>query len=118
MQGELWLGLDAIHKLTSERNYKLQVTLKDFDNQIYTAVYELFKVLFRNHVIHIEILYYNHVTLKVGPGAQYRLAIGWFNSALSTLGDSFTTSSPSVNLNEMMFSTKYGAKYHHQYNLS
>merc|ERR1712013_561013 len=62
-RGELWLGLESLHKLTSERNYKLRINLKDFDN-------------------------------KVGPGDGYKLAINRFNSALSTLGDSFTVTVP------------------------
>ena len=45
MPGELWLGLEPLHKLTSERDYKLKVTLMDFDNKSYTAVYDQFKVL-------------------------------------------------------------------------
>ena len=48
MPGELWLGLEALHKLTYERNYKLHINLKDFDNKNYTAVYDLFKVLLKN----------------------------------------------------------------------
>jgi len=85
-RGELWLGLEALHKLTSERNYKLQINLTDFDNKVYTAVYDMF---------------------KVGPGDEYKLAINWFNSALSSLGDSFTPSTNTAgNLNGMKFSTR------------
>ena len=51
MPGELWLGLEALHKLTSERNYKLHINLKDFDNKVYTAVYDMFKVLLKKHAM-------------------------------------------------------------------
>ena len=44
-QGEFWLGLEVLHKLTLERDYKLHIILKDFDNKIYMAVYDYFKVL-------------------------------------------------------------------------
>jgi len=86
--GELWLGLESLHKLTSERNYKLRINLKDFDNKVYTVVYD---------------------TFKVGPGDEYKLAINRFNSALSTLGDSFTVTvptDPKGNHNGMKFTTK------------
>ena len=43
--GEFWLGLEVLHKLTLERDYKLHIILKDFDNKIYMAVYDYFKVL-------------------------------------------------------------------------
>ena len=53
--------------------------------------------------------------VQVGPGDEYKLAINWFNSALSTLGDSFTGSQmkPEYFLNGMKFTTKYDAKHHH-----
>ena len=42
--GESWLGLETIHQITSVRNYSLHITLKDFDNQTYVAVYDQFEV--------------------------------------------------------------------------
>ena len=45
--------------------------------------------------------------VQVGPGDEYKLAINLFNSALSTLGDSFTGSTYTAgNLNGMKFTTK------------
>jgi len=68
--GESWLGLDNLHRLTSQRDYKLKITMTDFDGQKYHAVYDQF---------------------KVGPGDDYVLTVRGFDDALSTLGDSMTT---------------------------
>ena len=43
--GESWLGLEALHQLTYERDYSLRITLIDFDKKTYVAVYEKFKVM-------------------------------------------------------------------------
>ena len=45
-------------------------------------------------------------TLQVGPGDDYRLTVGGFNDALSTLGDSITPSDSRFYLNGMRFSTR------------
>ena len=42
--GELWLGLETIHQLTSDGSYSLRITMKDFDGQSYVAVYDQFQV--------------------------------------------------------------------------
>ena len=42
--GELWLGLETIHKLTSDGSYSLRITMKDFDGQSYVAVFDQFQV--------------------------------------------------------------------------
>jgi len=84
--GESWLGLERIHSLTSQRDYKLKIILTDFDGKKYDAVYDQF---------------------KVGPGDDYTLTVEGFNDALSTLGDSMIRHSTSVhNLNGMRFSTR------------
>merc|ERR1719295_1211096 len=77
--GESWLGLDNLHRLTSQRDYKLKIIMTDFDGKKYVAVYDQF---------------------KVGPGDDYMLTVGGFNDALSTLQDSMFYN------NGMMFSTK------------
>merc|ERR1719295_914056 len=77
--GESWLGLENLHRLTSQRDYKLKIIMTDFDGKKYVAVYDQF---------------------KVGPGDDYMMTVGGFNDALSTLGDSMTYH------NGMMFSTK------------
>merc|ERR1712186_48809 len=79
-RGESWLGLDALHSLTSLKDYKLKIILTDFDTRQYVAFYDLF---------------------KVGPKEDgYRLTVGSFNEAESTLGDSMEYH------NGTMFSTK------------
>ena len=42
--GESWLGLENLHQLTSKSNYSLRITLKDFDEKTYVAVYDQFEV--------------------------------------------------------------------------
>ena len=42
--GELWLGLETIHQLTSDGSYSLRITMKDFDGQSYVAVFDQFQV--------------------------------------------------------------------------
>ena len=43
--GESWLGLETLHQLTSEANYSLHITLKDFDDKTYVAVYDQIQVI-------------------------------------------------------------------------
>ena len=40
----MWLGLDKLHSLTSQKSYTLQITMTDFDGKKYVAVYEQFQV--------------------------------------------------------------------------
>ena len=42
--GESWLGLENLHRLTSEKSYSLKVTMTDYDGARYTAVYDKFEV--------------------------------------------------------------------------
>ena len=42
--GESWLGLDNLHRLTSQQDYKLKITMTDFDGKKYVAIYDQFKV--------------------------------------------------------------------------
>ena len=41
---ESWLGLDRLHRLTSEASFGLKITLTDFNGDQFTAVYDNFKV--------------------------------------------------------------------------
>jgi len=65
--GESWLGLDKLHRLTSVASFGLKITMTDFDGKRYTAHYDHF---------------------KIGQGDSYTLSVGGFNATLSTLGDS------------------------------
>ena len=42
--GELWIGLDKLHQLTSARSYSLKITMTDYDGRRYTAIFEQFQV--------------------------------------------------------------------------
>ena len=42
--GEVWIGLDKLHRLTSERSYSLMITMTDYDGREYVAVYGQFEV--------------------------------------------------------------------------
>ena len=100
MSGELWLGLEELHNLTSNASYSLMITMTDFDDKTYVAVYDQFQV--NNLMLSIMMM-----MIQVGPGDDYTLTVGGFNDALSTLGDSMIKSSSSGdNLNGMKFSTK------------
>jgi len=82
-RGELWLGLEKLHQLTSEGSYSLHITLKDWDDKTYVAVYDHF---------------------EVGPGHGYKLTVEGFNRTLSTLGDAMT------DINDGMNGMKFSAK--------
>ena len=43
--GEVWIGLDKLHQLTSERSYSLMIIMTDYDGEKYRAVYEQFEVI-------------------------------------------------------------------------
>ena len=65
--GEYWIGLEALHNLTTAHNYTLRVDMEDFANDTFWAEYSDF---------------------SVGPESDnYRLSISGFNAA-STAGDS------------------------------
>ena len=49
----MWIGLDALHTLTNQRDYGLKIVMFDWDESIYVAFYDHFKV---GHII-------NHVIL-------------------------------------------------------
>ena len=45
----LWLGLDNLHALTTQRQYTLRIDLYDWDNLRRTAIYRNFYVAVSNH---------------------------------------------------------------------
>ena len=48
LNGEFWLGLDKIHRLTSEDNSTLRVDLEDFEGNSTYAEYNTFSVMSEN----------------------------------------------------------------------
>ena len=47
-KGEFWLGLDKIHRLTSDNNSMLRVDLEDFEGNTSYAEYSMFGVMSEN----------------------------------------------------------------------
>ena len=43
--GESWIGLERLHRLTSEHSYGLKIVMTDFDAKKYVAFYNQFKVI-------------------------------------------------------------------------
>ena len=43
--GEVWIGLDKLHQLTSERSFSLHINMTDYDGRSYVAVYDRFEVI-------------------------------------------------------------------------
>ena len=58
LSGEFWLGLDKIHRLTSQTNNTLRVELEDFDGNTAYAEYDMFAV--------------------AGEAEKYRLSVGGY----------------------------------------
>ena len=85
-KGELWIGLDQLHEVTSSGKWRLDVVMGDWKDKNYTARYNEFSV--------------------GSKGTGYALTIGLFDGDASTLGDSMITTSPGDNQNGMKFSTK------------
>jgi len=48
LNGEFWLGLDKIHRLTSDDNSMLRVDLEDFEGNTAYAEYNKFGVMSEN----------------------------------------------------------------------
>ena len=48
LNGEFWLGLDKIHRLTSDDNSMLRVDLEDFEGNTAYAEYNMFGVMSEN----------------------------------------------------------------------
>ena len=48
LNGEFWLGLDKIHRLTSNDSNMLRVDLEDFEGNTRFAKYDMFRVMSEN----------------------------------------------------------------------
>ena len=84
-EGEFWLGLDQLHNITSQGNYRLVVDFTDFEGMAYQSRYEGFSV--------------------GDESSKYRLTIYGYDSS-SSGGDSLITDSWYKTLHNMMFSTQ------------
>ena len=68
MNGNFWLGLEKIHRLTQVESHELMITMVDHDDISYVAKYDLFKV--------------------DSEATDYQLQLGKYITASSTAGDS------------------------------
>ena len=84
LNGEFWLGLNKIHRLTGSADHKgsvmLRVDLEDFDGIKKYAIYDSFKIS--------------------DSSKKYKLTVSGYRKSHGTVGDSLTIHS------EMMFTTK------------
>ena len=62
LNGEFWLGLDKIHRLTSDNNSMLRVDLEDFEGNTAYAKYSMFGLMSEND--------------------KYKLTLGWYSGNL------------------------------------
>ena len=56
LEGEFWLGLDKIHRLTSQADNELLVDLEDWDKNSVQALYKGFTVREKNtnYIMHFD----------------------------------------------------------------
>ena len=55
LNGEFWLGLDKVHRLTSGNNSILRVDLEDFEGNIRFAQYNVFGVMNENNMYKLNL---------------------------------------------------------------
>ena len=59
LRGEFWLGLDKIHRLTSDDNSMLRVDLEDFEGNTRYTEYSKFGVMSENYKYNLILGYYS-----------------------------------------------------------
>ena len=64
LNGEFWLGLDKIHRLTSDNNSMLRVDLEDFEGNISYAEYNKFGVMSENDMYKLILGSYSGESLR------------------------------------------------------
>ena len=97
LEGNFWLGLETIHRITQTENHELLVIMVDHDNATFTAKYNKF---------------------KIGSSAtEYQLTLGHYVRADSNAGNSLSIHnkrkfSTSDNDNDGRFGENCAVKYH------
>jgi len=64
LNGELWLGLDKIHRLTADNNSMLRVDLEDFEGNTRFAEYNMFGVMNENNMYRLNLGSYSGMTFE------------------------------------------------------
>ena len=75
LNGEFWLGLDKIHRLTSDYNSMLRVDLEDFEGNTAYAEYNMFGVRSENEKYKLNLGSYSRGNLKSAFLACVRLSV-------------------------------------------
>ena len=64
LNGEFWLGLDKIHRLTSDDNSMLRVDMGDFEGNTAYAEYNMFSVMSENNRYKLRLGSYSGNSLR------------------------------------------------------
>ena len=59
LNGEFWLGLDKVHRLTSDNNSMLRVDLEDFEGNTRFAQYNIFGVMNEDNMYKLNLGVYS-----------------------------------------------------------
>ena len=64
LNGEFWLGLDKIHRLTSDNNSMLRVDMEDFEGNTAYPEYDVFSVMSENDKYKLNLGSYSGNSLR------------------------------------------------------
>ena len=85
--GEFWLGLDKIHRLTSDGNSMLRVDLEDFEGNTSYAEYNMFSVMSENDKYKLNLGNYSGDSLRFySLSCRNNAFINLFSYAYKILG--------------------------------
>ena len=87
LNGEFWLGLDKIHRLTSDVNSMLRVDLEDFEGNTAYAEYNMFNIMSENDKYKLNLGIYSGDSLRFySLSCRNNAFINLFSYAYKILG--------------------------------
>ena len=87
LNGEFWLGLDKVHRLTSDNNSMLRVDLEDFEGNTSYAEYDVFSVMNKNDKYKLNLGDYSGDSLRFySLSCRNNAFINLFSYAYKILG--------------------------------